>query len=174
MVAEMRAEDALDFYNRATELGIVIWIDGGWGVDALLEQQTRPHEDLDIAVQEKDVAALRGMLAGYSDVPRGDSSAWNFVLGDDRGRLIDFHVIVLDEHGNGIYGPKENGNMYPASSLTGIGRISGTEVKCISPEDMVKFHTGYEVDENDYRDVLALCKKFGLELPEDFNKFVGR
>lgn len=170
-MAEMRAEDVLDLYDRAAALGIVIWIDGGWGVDALLERQTRPHEDLDIAVQEKDVAALRELLLGYREVPRGDSSAWNFVLGDGQGQLIDFHVFVLDEQGNGIYGPKENGNMYPASSLTGVGRINGQEVRCISPEDMVKFHTGYEVDENDYRDVLALCEKFGLDLPKDYDRF---
>jgi lincosamide nucleotidyltransferase A/C/D/E len=161
----------LSFITKPQGWGFAVWIDGGWGVDALLEHQTRPHEDLDIAVQEQDVDALRRLLVGYSDVPRGDSSAWNFVLGDKQGHLIDFHVIVLDEYGNGIYGPKENGNMYPVSSLTGIGRIDGQEVKCISPEDMVKFHTGYEVDENDYRDVLALCEKFGLALPSDYVGF---
>jgi len=36
---------------------------------------------------------------------------------------------------------------------------------------MVRFHSGYTLDENDYRDVLALCEKFGLELPEAFRKF---
>ena len=28
---------------------IEIWIDGGWGVDALLGTQTRPHSDVDIS-----------------------------------------------------------------------------------------------------------------------------
>ena len=31
---------------------IKIWVDGGWCVDAHLGQQTRPHEDLDIAIQQ--------------------------------------------------------------------------------------------------------------------------
>jgi len=39
------------------------------------------------------------------------------------------------------------------------------EVKCISPEWMVKFHSGYELDGNDYRDVSALCERFGIALP---------
>jgi hypothetical protein len=32
---------------------------------------------------------------------------------------------------------------------------------------MVKFHTGNELDENDYRDVRALCKRFGIEMPSE-------
>lgn len=167
----MTAEDVLDLYNRAAERGILLWIDGGWGVDALLERQTRPHEDLDIVVQQKDVARLKELLNGYAEVLRDDTSAWNFVLGDEDGRLIDFHVIVLDEHGNGIYGPPENGVMYPASSLTGTGKINGQVVRCISAEDMVKFHSGYELDEKDYNDVKALCEKFGIELPSEYRRF---
>jgi hypothetical protein len=36
---------------------------------------------------------------------------------------------------------------------------------------MVKFHSGYELKEKDFRDVSALCKKFGIELPQSFAKF---
>ena len=31
--------------------GIRIWLDGGWGVDALVGEETRPHSDLDAAVE---------------------------------------------------------------------------------------------------------------------------
>ena len=27
---------------------ILVWLDGGWGVDALLQTQTRAHKDVDI------------------------------------------------------------------------------------------------------------------------------
>jgi lincosamide nucleotidyltransferase A/C/D/E len=37
---------------------------------------------------------------------------------------------------------------------------------------MVKFHTGYALDENDYQDVKALCKRFGIEMPEEYAEFV--
>jgi lincosamide nucleotidyltransferase A/C/D/E len=36
---------------------------------------------------------------------------------------------------------------------------------------MVKFHSGYELQEKDFRDVSALCQKFGLELPEEYAQF---
>jgi lincosamide nucleotidyltransferase A/C/D/E len=45
------------------------------------------------------------------------------------------------------------------------------EVKCISPEWMVKFHAGYELDGNDYRDVSALCERFGIALPAEYERF---
>ena len=150
---------------------IEIWIDGGWGVDALLERQTRPHDDLDIVIQQKDVPILRELLEaqGYQDVERDDTSAWNFVLGTGDGRLIDVHAIVFDQIGNGLYGPIEKGVMYPAASLTGQGTILAFPVKCISPEYMVQFHTGYKPDENDKKDVRALCEKFKIDVPEGFN-----
>jgi aminoglycoside-2''-adenylyltransferase len=93
------------------------------------------------------------------------------VTSGENGREVDFHVIVLDDQGNGLYGPTEKGEMYPSASLTGTGSINGRIVRCISPEWMVKFHSGYELREKDFRDVSALCRKFGLELPESFAQF---
>lgn len=169
----MIATEVLSLHTELESLGITIWIDGGWGVDALLGQQTRSHKDLDIAVQHKDVPRLRHLLEarGYEEIKLEEAKPWNFVMGDKTGKEIDFHVIVLDDKGNGVYGPAEMGQMYPAASLTGTGWINGVPVRCISPEWMVKFHSGYELQEKDFRDVSALCEKFGIRLPEAFAKF---
>jgi len=169
----MIAADVISLYTELENLGITIWIDGGWGVDALLGEQTRPHRDLDIAIQQEDVPRLRQLLQarGYEDIKLEEARPWNFVLGDENGREIDFHVIVIDDRGNGLYGPTENGEMYPAASLTGTGSIDGRTVRCISPEWMVKFHSGYKLKEKDYRDVSGLCKKFDIKLPEAFDEF---
>ena len=43
----MTSIDVIDCYTTLENLGIEIWVDGGWGVDALLGEQTRPHKDLD-------------------------------------------------------------------------------------------------------------------------------
>ena len=162
----MTAEDVIDLYNDLQGQGINVWIDGGWGVDALLGAQTRPHEDLDIAIEEKDVARLSTALKarGYREVIR--SSQWNFELSDDRGRQVDVHSFVLGPGGN-----VEKGIMYPTGSLIGTGTISGHAVRCVSPEWMVKFHGGYELKEKDFRDVSALCEKFGIELPQEYVQF---
>ena len=91
----MDAPDVLDLYDALEELGVSIWIDGGWGVDALLEKQTRLHQDLDIAIQEKDVSVLRQLLEerGYKDIKLEVARPHNFVLGDDKGHEIDVHVL---------------------------------------------------------------------------------
>lgn len=148
--------------------GIDVVVDGGWGVDALLGEQTRLHNDLDIALQRKDVLNLRELLTarGYKDIPRNDSWECNFVMGDDKGHEVDVHSYTYDTHGKLVFGVE-----YPFGSLTGTGFIQGYPVKCISPAWMVKFHAGYELDENDYRDVSALCERFGIALPAEYARF---
>ena len=106
---------------------------------------------------------------GYKDVPRDDTSAWNFVLGDDEGILVDVHAFHFDDKGNGIYGDK--GETYPADSLKGTGTINGQQVKCVTADQLVKFHIGYEPDENDKKDVKALCEKFGIEVPKEYTDY---
>ncbi len=84
-----------------------------------------------------------------------------------RGRAeVDFHSYTFDAHGKIVFGVE-----YPFDSLTGTGSIHGYPVKCISPEWMVKFHSGYELDGNDYRDVSALCERFGIALPAEYERF---
>jgi lincosamide nucleotidyltransferase A/C/D/E len=170
---EMTADDVGAFLALMDAHGIRVWLDGGWAVDACLRAQMRPHGDLDIAIERRDVpaavAALRGR--GFAPVPRDDTRPWNFVLGDDAGHQVDFHVIVLDEHGNGIYGPPENGEAYPAEALGGSGTVDGRRVACITPEWLVRFHTGYQVDADDWADVSALCERFGIPVPDDYRRF---
>jgi lincosamide nucleotidyltransferase A/C/D/E len=165
---EMTAKDVIEFVQLLNQHHIELYLDGGWGVDALLGEQTRPHADLDIAVQHKDVAQIRALLEarGYQDVPRDDTWDCNFVLGDDRGHLIDIHSYTFDSTGKLVYGVA-----YPYESLSGRGSIKGYPVKCIAPEWLVKFHTGYQLDENDYHDVKLLCRRFGLKVPSEYEAF---
>lgn len=165
---EMTATDVVEIVQLLNQNHIDVHIDGGWGVDALLGKQTRTHGDLDIAIQHRDVARVRALLEarGYKDVPRDDTRDCNFVLEDNQGHQIDVHSYTFDSEGNHVYGVE-----YPADSLTGIGSVNGYPVRCISPEWMVKFHTGYELDADDYRDVRALCQHFGIEMPSEYRKF---
>jgi hypothetical protein len=36
---------------------------------------------------------------------------------------------------------------------------------------MIKFHSGYELKDKDFRDVSALCEKFRIELPAAYERF---
>ena len=124
MKPEMTSRDVTEFCRWMDSLGIEIWIDGGWGVDALLGIQTRRHVDLDIVLQQTDCESVVEFLRNrdFREIPRDDSRACNFVMGNGDGKEIDFHVIVLDDGGNGLYGlPDAVEGIYPADALRGEG-----------------------------------------------------
>jgi lincosamide nucleotidyltransferase A/C/D/E len=167
----MKAEEAGELIDFLQQHGVEVYVDGGWAVDALLGQQTREHGDLDIALPQKHVPRLRELLSerGYGEQPRNDSWECNFVLADALGREVDVHSYTLDDAGNPVHGVA-----YRREQLTGKGSISGYPVLCISPEWLVKFHTGYELDENDFHDVRVLCERFGIALPGEYLKFTTK
>jgi lincosamide nucleotidyltransferase A/C/D/E len=163
--ADMPIEVVLEIYTLLTSNDIDTIIDGGWGIDAMLGRQTRPHGDLDIAVRHKDVEKLRALLSdqGYQEKPNNDTSDYNFVLADSEGHELDVHSYTFDAEGNNIYGIA-----YPLESLKGSGNINGISVKCIAPEWVIKFHENYEPDEEDRQDIKALCHKFNLKEPANY------
>jgi lincosamide nucleotidyltransferase A/C/D/E len=165
---QMTAQAAIELIQFFEHNQIVVVLDGGWGVDALLGRQSRPHSDLDIVIAYPDAVPLRALLEsrGYVDVPRPDTRPVNFVMGDDQGHWVDIHTYSLDRVHH-----SEQGLDYPPDSLHGTGSILGHPVRCIDVVNMVNFHTGYELDENDYHDVKALCLLFGIELPSEYDKF---
>jgi len=167
----METGKVIEIIKLLEENCINVWIDGGWGIDALLGTQTRTHQDLDIVIQNTYIPKLRELFnnIGYKEIIRDDTSAWNFVLGNELGHLVDVHVIAFDNQGNGLYGPMENGIMYPANSLTGVGLIGELKVKCLTPEYQIKSHTGYKLREIDFQDIKALCHRFKLKIPEELS-----
>jgi lincosamide nucleotidyltransferase A/C/D/E len=166
----MDAETAAGLVELLERHGLEIYVDGGWAVDALLGRQTRPHDDLDIALPHEQVPALRALLAarGFAEQFRDDTWECNFVLADGRGSRLDVHSYTLDAAGNPTYGVP-----YNSRHLTGRGMINGRPVRCMPADWLVKFHTGYELDANDYHDVRLLCERFEIALPGEYEKFAG-
>lgn len=167
----MNGPDASELIRLLEENGIEVYVDGGWAVDALLGEQTREHADLDIALPHRYVPQLRTLFGahGFSERLRDDTWECNFVLADERDRQVDVHSYTFDREGCNIYGVA-----YLPEHLKGTGVIQGYPVKCITPEWLVKFHTGYELDENDYRDTLALCRRFDIPLPAEYERFAAK
>ena len=163
----MTVDDVLEILRCLESSSIEVWLDGGWGVDALVGEQTRPHNDLDIVVREADVPRLRSMLAdeGFREIEGGTS--WNFVLADERGRQVDVHTVRFDEEGNGLYGP--DGLMYPAGWLDGIGTVRGIRVRCKTAEAQMVDRVGYEWRAGDTHDVSLLHQRLGIPLPRHYN-----
>jgi lincosamide nucleotidyltransferase A/C/D/E len=72
--------------------GLVVWRDGGWGVDALVGRQTRPHQDLDLVIARDDLTAAHQTLAaaGFThDATAVAGLPARLVLVDADGRQVD-------------------------------------------------------------------------------------
>lgn len=132
----MSERDVLEFLVLTDDIGTPVWLDGGWGIDAQLGEQTRWHADLDIVIEARYSATLvqHLRLAGFEAAPSEVPRPWHFVLCDKLGRCIDFHLIELDADGNGRYGPDGDGPRYPRAALTASGTIGGRAVRCIGPD----------------------------------------
>lgn len=153
--------------DELEDRGIDVWLDGGWGVDALLGRQTRPHDDLDVITPLYDVPKVQAALEqlGYSLV--GGGPPMSFEMTDMEGRQVDVHPVAFDERGDGVYRNRDGTDWpYPARGFAGVGSVLGRRVRCLTPEVQVLCHSGYDLDADDVRDLEALRDRFGVELPD--------
>ncbi len=178
---EITLHDLNQFLDLFDELGLDVWLDGGWGVDALLGGQTRRHSDLDIVIVKPDVARLVDALRqiGFVDLHTDDRSHWNFVMGTKSGKLIDFHVIEIAEDGQVSYGSPDNPSFISQESLQATGAVATgafgmRKVRCLSAEYQVHSHAGYQLKQTDIDDVRALSKRFGIPLLPEQEQFESR
>ena len=141
-----------------------IWIDGGWGVDALLGVQSRVHSDLDIIINGSEFEAFTVFMRsnGYS---REHSDATVFV--SPAGLAVDVHCVRFDARGYGIFDlPDGREWPFPPSAFQGNGIIGDAPVRCLSPEAQVQCHAqGYEPTSKDLSDMQALQERFQVVLP---------
>ncbi|HEY3018382.1 MAG TPA: hypothetical protein VGJ23_06085 [Gaiellaceae bacterium] len=158
--------------RRLRAAGIDAWVEGGWGVDALLSAQTRAHDDLDLGVRFEDVERI---CAALSEFERSNEE-WpaSFVLRDGK-RKIDCHPLQFDERGDGWQANASGGapHRWPREGLQASGRIDDVEVPCISPELQISWHVYPEFDDIDWQDVQRLCERFGLDVSPECRERPG-
>lgn len=169
------AQDAVHLCQTLAANDIPVWLTGGWGIDALLREQTRPHKDLDILIRLDDVARMRALLTrlGYglkelwsenrwAEDTHGNETPTAFVLQDADGREVDAHALRFDDQGQGLPAwSNDEGQVFTPEALSGEGLIAGLAVRCLSAEMQRECHTGYELPEVQECDMGLLRKEFG-------------
>jgi lincosamide nucleotidyltransferase A/C/D/E len=171
----MTAKDVTDVLDWLDRAGIRAYVDGGWGVDALIGEQTRRHADLDLALDRDGLDTARRALEeqGFKhDTTIEPGLPARLVLRDEQGRQVDFHPLLFDQRGDGWQQLSESGKAwgrYPADDLDASGVIAGREVRCLSPQLQLRFRMGYEWSERDEHDVRLLAERFGLSSPPTFD-----
>jgi lincosamide nucleotidyltransferase A/C/D/E len=173
--------DLIHVYEQLTSHNIEVWLTGGWGIDALLGEQTRPHKDLDMLMLVDDVTHMRELLAqeGYKQKELWSENLWTtdkdgdriataFVLRDQAGHELDAHAMRLDEQGNAVPAwENEAGSVLTAQDLSGQGMVAGVAVRCHSAESQMQCHTGYPLPDYQWDDLNRLAEKFGIEIPAE-------
>lgn len=171
----MDAATAVALVDLLEDRDVDIWLDGGWGVDALLGEQQREHDDLDLVARLEHSELIVQTLteAGFELVAGGPPKS--FVLVDGEGKQVDVHPVVFDESRGGAVYVNTDGSewVYPTQGFTGRGAIGGRLVRCLSPEAQVLVHAGYDLGEKDYRELRLLHERFGVELAPDVLRRAG-
>jgi lincosamide nucleotidyltransferase A/C/D/E len=167
----MTAVDVVTLVGALTASEVDVCLSGGWSVDALLGEQTRPHADLDLWLA---APAFEGALRVFVDqgvdriYPWPGDRPWNFVLHDGGTRRVDLHCYETLEDGSIQYGSVLDPFRLPSAALSHAGVIDGFPLRCEEPLWALRFHTGYPPRSTDRHDVTRLCERFNLELPAEY------
>ena len=167
MLVAVEASDVLELLGALDDPGIRYWLDGGWGVDCLLGEQTRSHSDLDLVVSRTDLDGVRELLMdqGY-DVIR-DWLPTTIALRDNAGREVDVHPLDLTDDGGGDQVLQDGSTWHYEAPVH--GSIGGRAVRCASAEDQLQMHQGYAPRPVDREDVRRLAERFDLRPPAPYD-----
>jgi lincosamide nucleotidyltransferase A/C/D/E len=165
----MNERDVVNLLKLIEDIGVSIWIDGGWGVDALIGLQTRAHNDIDVLIEKKNADVFVKMLIskGYSEIEMDYTSECHTVWKNSSDHVIDLHLFEFGEAEILYY----DNEAYPSNILNGEGTIGGVAVQCLTAEAQLLYHQGYEYKEKDIHDVLLLCETFAFDIPVEYKKY---
>lgn len=166
MVTSVQALELLELLRAG---GVDPWVDGGWGVDALLGEQTREHDDLDLVIPAAAVDRCRQRLTDAGFKVERDWLPTALVLRHPDGLSVDLHPVEPSPDGGGEQIQLDGISRfhYPPPVA---GRIGGREVPCCSVQCQIDSHIGYQPDDKDRRDLVLLRDRFGIDLPAPYRQ----
>jgi lincosamide nucleotidyltransferase A/C/D/E len=159
----MTANDVLFVLALLQRAEADVWVGGGWGIDALIGEQTRDHRDLDLMHRQDQECVVLAALSAAGFVESLDWRPIRLVVTAPDGREIDLHPLVFSDDGSAVQASPEPHRpfAYPPSCFV-TGTIQGMAIPCLSAEQQVYFHQGYEPTERDRHDMAQLRRVFGI------------
>jgi lincosamide nucleotidyltransferase A/C/D/E len=136
------------------------WLAGGWGVDALVGRQTRPHNDIDLVIGDDEppfqqigqALAREGFwFVGAVHHP-GIPIPWCHMWRHHAGHKVEVLPVPLYKPPFAADGADVGGVRQPFTE----GSIDGQPVPCLSAELQLLLHNGYPQREADNHDVALL------------------
>ena len=162
----MRANQLLDLLDRLGTVAPVVWIGGGWGVDALVGRQTRPHGDVDVLLDAPSLPGAVALLAGLGFLTTEDWLPVRIEVAHPDGRRVDLHPVTFAPDGSGTQpGPDDTVFSYPAGCTT-TGYVSGRPVTCLTAEQQLVFRQGFDLRPVDHHDIALLRELTAAARPD--------
>jgi len=152
----MPAEEVAELAEAMATARVPAWVMGGWGIDAVVGRETRPHADLDLLVADSDETRALAVLGqrGYETVKRRPVEMLPLhtaiVLRDPGDRRVDLLPIDLAELERLVDEHDGSGGPYVA------GTVDGRPVACLSTAAQELLHAGYLKRARDYADLALL------------------
>jgi lincosamide nucleotidyltransferase A/C/D/E len=167
----MNTQSVLRVIAPLESAGVRVWLDGGWGIDALVGEQTREHDDLDCVIALSDSPIARDALAVLGFTVSLDELPTRFVVRDRRDHRVDFHTVTFDATGAATQRLQDGTTVpYPAQGFSGLGHIASVRVACLTVAVQALHHLGYDPDEKDHHDMGLLADHFGIGLPAPYRR----
>ena len=141
-------------------VGRRFWLEGGWGVDALVGTQTGAHRDVDVDIDAEHEEAILAALATIGYTVETDWRPNRVELVAAGRGWVDLHPLLVSQDGSARQAALGGGyHIFPAAFFT-TGSLGGEPVPCVSVEAQLLFHAGYDSRPADVHD-LALLKQLG-------------
>ena len=152
----MHLADVWEVVNAMRVVGCQFWLEGGWGVDALVGSQTRAHRDVDVDFDAFFESEVLEALAGLGYQIETDWRPNRVELAATGARWVDLHPLMIDDDGSARQVSVAGGwHEFDRSWFT-VGSLAGRPVPCVSIEAQRCFHSGYQLREVDLLDLSEL------------------
>lgn len=142
--------------DRLAGAGLRAWIGGGWGVDALVGRATRPHGDLDLAVDSDRLDAVLALLAADGFAVVEDWLPVRVEVAHADGRRVDVHPVRFAPDGSAVQPGLAGTWFHYAADAWATGEIGGRTVDCLSAAQQLRFRQGYAWRPVDHHDAALL------------------
>jgi len=152
----MALAEVLAVLDALTSAGCRFWLEGGWGVDALLGRQSRPHRDVDVDIDGRyEVEALEA-LAGLGYEIETDWRPNRVELAAAGRGWVDVHPLTLHADGSADQAGLEGAVYHFAADYFTTGSLAGRPIPCFSVAAQRLFHSGYTLGPHDIHDLAAV------------------
>ena len=168
----MEARDVLDVLTILREAQVErLWLDGGWGIDALLGAQHRDHDDLDLVAPVDDVDRIVEALGEVGFTISEDVRPTRVVLADRAGRTVDLHPVRIDAAGTGWQtgaGSRRHRRQVPGRTASPRGGSAVRRSTASDPRSSSTTTSATSRPPVDREDIVRLCERFTMPLPDEY------